>query len=537
MKRWNKLSNLQKNASLNRLDVTKAYLIILIIFDICAINISSILAMMLRFNGPLNIVPLDYFEPIMKMMIPNTIATLLIFAALRLYKSVWRFASVVELKFTAIAVVLSTVFNFLAYIVINVPIYRSYFIIYMVILCTLTCISRFAYRFMRLAYRRGGKAKSEEINTMIIGAGEACNVAIRELRTNDGLNFKVSCIVDDDEGKKGTYIQGVKVIGGRDAIHNAVAEYRIKEIIIAIPSADRNTRKELIDICKDLNCNLKIIPGIYQIINGEVEMAKLRKVNIEDLLGREAINIKDEDVSEYISGKTVLVTGGGGSIGSELCRQIAANNPKHLIIVDIYENTTYEIQRELLDNNPDLRLDVLIASVRNAERINSIFEMYKPQIVIHAAAHKHVPLMEDSPNEAIKNNVFGTYEVCKAADKYNAEKFILISTDKAVNPMNIMGASKRMCEMLIQYFNNRSTTDYAAVRFGNVLGSNGSVIPLFKKQIENGGPVTVTHPDIIRLYINSFEVFSIPSSSIRSSSYSFSPSLSITFENVTPKSS
>ena len=319
----------------------------------------------------------------------------------------------------------------------------------------------------------------------------------------------MKCIIDDNPGCHGKFLRGVPIVGGRDKIIDAVGQYAVDEIIFAIPSANTQTRKEILDICKESGCKLRTLPGIYQLINGDVSVSKLKEVEIEDLLGRDPIEINTEEVLNYVSGKVVLVTGGGGSIGSELCRQIAGHHPKQLIIVDIYENNAYDIQQELIRKHPELNLQVLIASVRNTARINDIFATYRPNIVFHAAAHKHVPLMEVSPNEAIKNNVMGTYKTAKAADKYGAEKFVLISTDKAVNPTNVMGASKRICEMVIQMMNQKSETNFVAVRFGNVLGSNGSVIPLFKKQIAEGGPVTVTDPRIIRYFMTIPEAVSL----------------------------
>ena len=319
----------------------------------------------------------------------------------------------------------------------------------------------------------------------------------------------MKCIIDDNPGCHGKFLRGVPIVGGRDKIIDAVGQYAVDEIIFAIPSANTQTRKEILDICKESGCKLRTLPGIYQLINGDVSVSKLKEVEIEDLLGRDPIEINTEEVLNYVSGKVVLVTGGGGSIGSELCRQIAGHHPKQLVIVDIYENNAYDIQQELIRKHPELNLQVLIASVRNTARINDIFATYRPNIVFHAAAHKHVPLMEVSPNEAIKNNVMGTYKTAKAADKYGAEKFVLISTDKAVNPTNVMGASKRICEMVIQMMNQKSETNFVAVRFGNVLGSNGSVIPLFKKQIAEGGPVTVTDPNIIRYFMTIPEAVSL----------------------------
>ena len=340
-------------------------------------------------------------------------------------------------------------------------------------------------------------------NIMIIGAGNAASMIINELRDNKVNNCKFRCAIDDDPAKKNTYILGIKVYGDRNSIIEAAEKFQIDTILFAIPSCDNKEKVEILNICKETGCELKIVPSIYQMMNsGEKGISKkIRKVQIEDLLGREPISLDINRIIDYVAGRTVLVTGGGGTIGSELCRQIAEHDPKRLVIFDIYENNAYDIQNELRRKYPELDLVTLIGSVRDSKRLESVFKTYRPDIVYHAAAHKHVPLMEDSPNEAIKNNVFGTLKTAQCADKYGAKKFVLISTDKAVNPTNIMGASKRMCEMIIQSYNKRSETEFVAVRFGNVLGSNGSVIPLFKKQIEAGGPVTVTDPDIIRYFM------------------------------------
>ena len=340
-------------------------------------------------------------------------------------------------------------------------------------------------------------------NIMIIGAGCAASMIINELRDNKVNNCKFKCAIDDDPAKKNTYILGIKVYGDRNSIIEAAEKFQIDTILFAIPSCDNKEKGEILNICKETGCELKIVPSIYQMMNsGENGISKkIRKVQIEDLLGREPISLEINRIIDYVAGRTVLVTGGGGTIGSELCRQIAEHDPKRLVIFDIYENNAYDIQNELRRKYPELDLVTLIGSVRDSKRLESVFKTYRPDIVYHAAAHKHVPLMEDSPNEAIKNNVFGTLKTAQCADKYGAKKFVLISTDKAVNPTNIMGASKRMCEMIIQSYNKRSETEFVAVRFGNVLGSNGSVIPLFKKQIEAGGPVTVTDPDIIRYFM------------------------------------
>lgn len=340
-------------------------------------------------------------------------------------------------------------------------------------------------------------------NIMIIGAGNAASMIINELRDNKVNNCKFRCAIDDDPAKKNTYILGIRVYGDRNSIIEAAERFQIDTILFAIPSCDNKEKVEILNICKETGCELKIVPSIYQMMNsGEKGISKkIRKVQIEDLLGREPISLDINRIIDYVAGRTVLVTGGGGTIGSELCRQIAEHNPKRLVIFDIYENNAYDIQNELRRRYPELDLVTLIGSVRDSKRLESVFKTYRPDIVYHAAAHKHVPLMEDSPNEAIKNNVFGTLKTAQCADKYGVKKFVLISTDKAVNPTNIMGASKRMCEMIIQSYNKRSETEFVAVRFGNVLGSNGSVIPLFKKQIEPGGPVTVTDPDIIRYFM------------------------------------
>ena len=344
---------------------------------------------------------------------------------------------------------------------------------------------------------------------MIVGAGQAASAILKEIMASEHLEKTVKCIIDDAPEKQGMFIHGVKVVGNRYAIPEAVVKYDIAEINIAMPSISRKDIKEIIDICKQTNCEIKILPGMYQFMNGEVSVRKLRSVEVEDLLGRDPIEVDLASIMGYVTNKVIMVTGGGGSIGSDLCRQIASYQPKQLIILDIYENNAYDIQQELLQKFPNINVVVLIASVRNTKRIDEIFKTYRPEIVYHAAAHKHVPLMEDSPNEAVKNNVFGTLKVVRAADQYGVSRFVLISSDKAVNPTNVMGATKRICEMIIQTYNNRSKTEFVAVRFGNVLGSNGSVIPLFKKQIRSGGPVTVTHPDIIRYFMTIPEAVSL----------------------------
>lgn len=483
--------------------------VLLIVLDIIFINLSSFLALWLRFNMKISDIELWYVDSIVSAALVNTVGTVLIFAVLKLYSSLWRFASIKELVYVIEGCIASILLNIFFYFFTYKPIFRSYFLLYGASLFLLTCVSRFSYRLVRLLYRSNIHGRHVR-NTMIIGAGEACNVVMKELELSTELDARICCVIDDDVKKQGTYIHGVKVVGGRDKILEYAERYAINEIIVAIPSASKVEQRKILAICQQVQgCELKILPGVYQLVNGEVSVSKLRNVEIEDLLGRDPIQITTEKIGRYVSDKVVLVTGGGGSIGSELCRQIAANGVRQLIIFDIYENNAYDIQQELKRTYPNLDLVVLIGSVRNGRKVNSVFEKYRPDIVYHAAAHKHVPLMEDSPNEAIKNNVFGTYKVALAADRYKTSKFVLISTDKAVNPTNIMGASKRMCEMIIQVFNNRSKTEYVAVRFGNVLGSNGSVIPLFRKQIEEGGPVTVTHPDIIRYFMTIPEAVSL----------------------------
>ena len=344
---------------------------------------------------------------------------------------------------------------------------------------------------------------------MIVGAGTSGSMILKEMMTSTYTDGYVVCFVDDDKNKQGKFLNGIPIAGMRDDIPKLAEHYEVEEIYIAMPSAPGSETRKILEICRETDCELKILPGIYQLLNGDVSVSKLRKIEIEDLLGREPIRVNLNEIMGYVSNKVILVTGGGGSIGSELCRQIASHNPKQLIVFDVYENNAYDLQQELKRAYPELNLVVLIGSVRNTHRVESVFEKYRPHIVYHAAAHKHVPLMEESPNEAVKNNVFGTYKTAMAADKYNTERFVLISTDKAVNPTNIMGASKRMCEMVVQMMNRHSRTEFVAVRFGNVLGSNGSVIPLFKKQIEEGGPVTVTHRDIIRYFMTIPEAVSL----------------------------
>lgn len=486
-------------------------IIALILLDIMSIVVAAFTALYIRFDFSFNGIPSEYLQKFERIIPYSIIITLVFFAIWKLYKSVWRYASATELLNIVFATTCASVGQIIICHLLNEKMPRSYYVLYWFLLFGMTCIIRFSYRILRLinSKRSEFSGKKERNNVMLIGAGAAANAILKEIETNRYLNLNAKCIIDDNSGCHGKFLRGVPIVGGRNKIIDAVGEYGIDEIIFAIPSASTRVRKEILDICKETGCKMRTLPGMYQLINGDVSIAKLKEVEIEDLLGRDPIKINTEEVLGYVKDKTVLVTGGGGSIGSELCRQIAAHQPQQLIIVDIYENNAYDIQQELIRKYPKLDLVVLIASVRNKERIDSIFEKYRPNIVYHAAAHKHVPLMEVSPNEAIKNNVFGTYRTVQAADKYGTEKFVLISTDKAVNPTNVMGASKRMCEMVIQMMNRQSKTNFVAVRFGNVLGSNGSVIPLFKKQIAEGGPVTVTDPNIIRYFMTIPEAVSL----------------------------
>ena len=486
-------------------------IIALILLDIMSIVVAAFTALYIRFDFSFNGIPSEYLQKFERIIPYSIIITLVFFAIWKLYKSVWRYASATELLNIVFATTCASVGQIIICHLLNEKMPRSYYVLYWFLLFGMTCIIRFSYRILRLinSKRSEFSGKKERNNVMLIGAGAAANAILKEIETSRYLNLNAKCIIDDNSGCHGKFLRGVPIVGGRNKIIDAVGEYGIDEIIFAIPSASTRVRKEILDICKETGCKMRTLPGMYQLINGDVSIAKLKEVEIEDLLGRDPIKINTEEVLGYVKDKTVLVTGGGGSIGSELCRQIAAHQPQQLIIVDIYENNAYDIQQELIRKYPKLDLVVLIASVRNKERIDSIFEKYRPNIEYHAAAHKHVPLMEVSPNEAIKNNVFGTYRTAQAADKYGTEKFVLISTDKAVNPTNVMGASKRMCEMVIQMMNRQSKTNFVAVRFGNVLGSNGSVIPLFKKQIAEGGPVTVTDPNIIRYFMTIPEAVSL----------------------------
>ena len=511
----------------------------LIIYDFAAVVISWFLGLWLRFDAQFSAIPAKYFLPYRRFILPYALFCILVFALFRMYRSMWRFASFVELERTFVASFLTSLVHILAITLIFARMPISYYVLGTLFQFGFLIVIRFSYRFLQLLRSRM-HSSSEASNTriMLIGAGSAGQMILRDIQQSSKTHDRVVCIIDDNPNKWNRYIDGVPIVGGREDILSAVEKYQIDKIYFAIPSATGKQRQEILSICNETGCELKQLPGIYQMIQDQISVSAMKDVAMEDLLGREPIRTDMEEVFAFITGKSVLVTGGGGSIGSELCRQIASHNPKQLVILDIYENNAYAIQLELRKKYPDLNLVTLIGSVRDSRRLNQIFRTYRPQLVYHAAAHKHVPLMEDSPCEAIKNNTFGTYRTAYAAMLYGCERFVLISTDKAVNPTNVMGASKRLCEMVIQSFDEKikqgkteqipplfthaaadyavpakalqhAKTEFVAVRFGNVLGSNGSVIPIFKKQIEEGGPVTVTHPDVIRYFMTVQEAVSL----------------------------
>lgn len=482
-------------------------MLLLLMVDIVLIQFSSFLGLWIRFDMQLSNIPTNYIQAVKDYAPFYILFTIIIFFLLRLYSFMWSVAGMKEETHIVVACVLASLCQISGMTMLELRVPRSYFGICFASLATCVTLVRLSYRIGRSLRSGYGRHKGKRV--MIVGAGTSGSMILKEMLTSTYADGHVVCFVDDDKNKQGKYLNGVLIAGDRNDIPVLVQKYNVEEIYVAMPSAPGSETKKILEICRETDCELRILPGIYQLLNGDVSISKLRKVEIEDLLGREPIRVDLNQIMGYVSNKVVLVTGGGGSIGSELCRQIASHNPKQLIVFDVYENNAYDLQQELIRSYPDLNLVVLIGSVRNTQRMESVFEKYRPNIVYHAAAHKHVPLMEDSPNEAIKNNVFGTYKTAKAADKYGADRFVLISTDKAVNPTNIMGASKRMCEMVVQMMNRHSKTEFVAVRFGNVLGSNGSVIPLFKKQIEEGGPVTVTHKDIIRYFMTIPEAVSL----------------------------
>ena len=519
----------------------KVISVLLMAYDFVAVCAAYFLALLLRFDGVYSRIDPQYLPPYNTFILPWAGASVVIFLLFRMYNSMWRFASFYEFVRTVLGSLVSSVLHT---VLITVLLWRmplSYYFIGAVVQVILLLAVRFSFRFIQILKRRSETTDKGTRRIMLIGAGNAAQAILRELSRTEEITDKVVCIIDDNPNKWRRYMDGIPIVGGREDILKAAEQYKVDEIFLAIPSATVQQKRDILAICNETGCKLKQLPGLYQFVTGDIAISAMKEVSIEDLLGRDPIRTDMQEVFDFITGKTVLVTGGGGSIGSELCRQIAAHKPKQLIIFDIYENNAYSIQLELKEKHPELNLETLIGSVRDSRRMFEIFEKYRPQIVYHAAAHKHVPLMEDSPCEAIKNNAIGTYKTAYAAMVHGCERFVLISTDKAVNPTNIMGASKRLCEMIIQSFDKKIKagkaneipqifthegienadkdgsggvfqdirTEFVAVRFGNVLGSNGSVIPIFKKQIEKGGPVTVTHPDIIRYFMTIPEAVSL----------------------------
>ena len=508
--------------------------VLLAVYDIAVSAVSYFAALWIRFDCHYTQIPHDYLMAWIRFMPVYAAVCVFVFGIFRLYQSIWKFASFTELEKMVIAMLilgaLHTAGITLLFMRMPIPYYVGGFMFQ----AMFSLAVRFAYRFVHLV--RSKKPQSQAGRVMLIGAGSAGRMILRDIHNAGEVNDHVCCIIDDDRSKQGRFIDGVQVVGGREDILTNVQKYGIDKIFLALPSAPAEERRDILDICKETGCELKNLPGIYQFVTGSITVNSMREVDIEDLLGREPVKINTEEIKDFLNGKTVLVTGGGGSIGSELCRQIASRNPKHLVIFDIYENNAHAISLELRDKYPNLNLDVLIGSVRDSRRVSQVFAKYRPDVVYHAAAHKHVPLMEQSPCEAVKNNAIGTYKTAYAAMMNGCRRFVLISTDKAVNPTNIMGASKRLCEMIIQAFDRRIrdgradeihapedcgddemfrgaaediATEFVAVRFGNVLGSNGSVVPRFKEQIAAGGPVTVTHPDIIRYFMTIPEAASL----------------------------
>lgn len=489
--------------------------VMLIGIDGIIIGISSFLALAVRFEFKIGLIEPIFLKNIMKCMVMQILLTLVVFFLFRIYNSLWEYAGVQEAIYIAFASVSATFIEMIIMVAAGTYLPRSYYFLYPMILFTFIGTTRLLYRIFRrqktlLKKVVDRKNRHEKIKkVMIIGAGEAGNLLIKEIQNSQQLNAKVCCVLDVDPRKQGKFLRGVKIEGNRNDILHCVEKYKIDEIIIALPRLSVKELQPILEICRQTKCLVKKLPGVYQLVNGEVSVSRLKEIGIEDLLGREPVRVDLKEILNYVKDQVVMVTGGAGSIGSELCRQIATHQPKQIIIVELNENASYILQRELLQKYPELNIIVLIGSIRDEERLESIFKKYQPNIIYHAAAHKHVPLMEVSPNEAIKNNVLGTYNVVKMADKFKTQKFIQISTDKAVNPTNIMGASKRICEMIIQSYNKYSNTEYVAVRFGNVLGSNGSVVPLFKKQIQEGGPITVTDPKIVRYFMTIPEAASL----------------------------
>ena len=536
---------LEQSRRRRKLEHWQVISIYLMVFDILAVNLCYFATLWLRFDLHFSEIP-DYYITAWLHFVPvYTVFCLAVFYMLHLYNSIWRFASYTELNRVMLSSVITAVFHTIAITILEERMPISYYVFGALLQFMAVLGIRFSYRFVLLTWKnkkRSADSKNAPVpRIMLIGAGIGGQMLLRDITRAPEINGKVVCIIDDNPNKWNRYVEGVPVVGGRESILENVKKYQVDKIYFAIPTAKASQKKEILDICKVTGCELKTVPGMYQLVNGEVSVKTMKDVNLEDLLGRDPVSLDMTEVFSYIRGKVIMVTGGGGSIGSELCRQIAGHSPKQLIIFDIYENNAFEIQQELKRTYPDLDLVALIGSVRDSSTLIRVFEQYHPDVVYHAAAHKHVPLMEDSPQEAIKNNVLGTYKTAYAAMLTGCSRFVLISTDKAVNPTNIMGASKRLCEMIVQTFDHmvktgradelpflsahgreadrevrvrmkngeKPHTEFVAVRFGNVLGSNGSVIPLFRKQIAEGGPVTVTHPDIIRYFMTIPEAVSL----------------------------
>lgn len=473
-------------------------MIALMICDLVILYLSYYLSLSLRFGGE---VPIEFRSLVRGHASAMIVISLGVFYFARLYTSVWKYASVRELMNVVVGVVIANGLVMMYYFLVQVEISRSVLLITMMIQILGIGGLRLSYRLFRRVYHRGVHVFQEDKRVMIYGGGDAGEMVMKEYMNKPDMNARVVVVMDDDPLKWGNRIHNVPVFGGKAKLKEAVERFHVDEIIMAIPSIGKKERSEILKEMESLRLSVKILPGVYELIDGKATVGQLRDVEIEDLLGRDVVRLDTASIREFVTGKRVLVTGGGGSIGSEICRQLARFQPEVLYILDIYENNAYDLQQELRRKYPDLEFRVEIASIRDRDRMKEVFWTYRPQVVFHAAAHKHVPLMEDSPKEAVKNNVFGSFNVMKMADKYHVERFVQISTDKAVNPTNVMGTTKRICEMLIQGMNRISRTEFVAVRFGNVLGSNGSVIPLFKKQIEEGGPVTVTHPEMKRYFM------------------------------------
>lgn len=528
-----------ENAKHTKIERWRLVATFIALYDFAAVCSAYFLALLFRFDGVFSAIPQQYLDPYARFIFPFAVVSVGVFYLFHMYSGMWQYAGFSDFVRTFLGSMVSSALHVVLITVLCARMPISYYVIGMGLQLALLLIVRFSPRFMRILLAQHDPQAANEAKVLLVGAGDAAKLILQDITRSDKVSEKVVCIIDDDQNKWGRSMDGVPVVGGRDYILQAVKEYEIDKIYLAIPSASREQKRDILNICSQTDCELMQLPGMFQFVLGQISVSNMKKVEVDDLLGRDPIKANMDEVFDFINGKVVLVTGGGGSIGSELCRQIASHHPKQLIIFDVYENNAYNIQLELKDRYPDLALETLIGSVRDSRKIFDVFGKYRPQIVYHAAAHKHVPLMEDSPCEAVKNNAIGTYKTAYAAMVHGCDRFVLISTDKAVNPTNIMGASKRLCEMVIQSFdmkikagkaadipqifthegvregsatglkNTVPKTEFVAVRFGNVLGSNGSVIPIFRRQIEQGGPVTVTHPDIIRYFMTIQEAVSL----------------------------